>query len=169
MPPGRANSSRAVGESLVRLLSLANHLRRFARFAPSRGARCAFAGVCGEKFFAHRISPRARPVQPRGCSRVGYRSCRIVTACFQELFWKCPFHRRFRRPRIFCSEKRMPKKFLLYRRCGDCYACATACGNRASIHKIKGKPCYFFFCGVMRMTVQIDSRLHCTDVAIHSG
>jgi hypothetical protein len=70
--------------------------------------------------------------------------------------------------RHFCSEKRAREKFLSPWRCCDRRACAAGCGNRASIHKIKQKPCYFSLAGVMRMTVQIDSRLHCTDVAIHS-
>jgi hypothetical protein len=39
----------------------------------------------------------------------------------------------------------------------------------ALTHKIKWSHCYFFPAVVIRMTVHVDSRLHCTDVAIHSG
>lgn len=45
---------------------------------------------------------------------------------------------------------------------------AIPSGKAAAIHNIKRIHCYFFSAGVIGIPVHVDSRLHCTDVAIHS-
>lgn len=46
---------------------------------------------------------------------------------------------------------------------------AIASGKAAAIHNIKRIHCYFSSAGVIGIPVHVDSRLHCTDVAIHSS
>jgi hypothetical protein len=82
---------------------------------------------------------------------------------------KCAFYRHFCTIGDFPQQILSSKIFALPRRRRQSTAHAVAPRAAAAMHKIKRNDCYFFATGVMRIAVQIDSRLHCSNVAIHSG
>jgi hypothetical protein len=75
---------------------------------------------------------------------------------------KRPFYRRFRAIGGFLQQILSSKIFASEHCSRESTARAVAPRGTAAIHKIKRNDCYFFATGVMRIAVQIDSRLHCS-------
>src|SRR5487761_513535 len=93
-------------------------------------------------------------------------TCRAAAARLQrETLQKPAFHRRFCDVWIFCKKGVLPIIFLAMNCACDGEARDQTPRERSAIHKIKRNHCYFSSAGVSGMTVQVDSRLHCTDVA----
>jgi len=130
-----------------------------------RAAR--FRLLCGKIFsqaeFCRSPCAGAARSRTRGCGDARFNAAALNLHALQ----KGPFYRHFCAIGDFPQQILSSKIFAPEHWRGESSAYAVAPNAAAAIHKIKRNDCSFFATGVMRIAVQLDSRLHCSNVAIH--
>ena len=159
---GDAHAARTVAKSE----SLGTDSLIFCRCEPFETLSVALA----RKIFLRRKLSLGARGQVRSDARIlNCDDARQSAALSRRSFKKCAVYRHFSLGSDFARLGRAAKIFHRDIRDAIARSSAIAGGEAAAIHNIKWIHCYFFSSGVIGIPVQIDSRLHCTDLAtIHS-
>jgi hypothetical protein len=145
----------------------ANQSALIRAFRRSGGARRVSGGCCGKIFLQGEFSRSPVP-EPGEAARTQWRRTRFNAAApSRHALQKGPFYRHFCAIGDFPQQILSSKIFAPEHWRSESTGQAVAPSAAAAIHKIKRNDCSFFATGVMRIAVQIDSRLHCSNVAIH--
>jgi hypothetical protein len=151
----------------VRTRARANQSALIRAFGRVKWCAARFRRLLRQNFFAGWIIPfaprrsRAKPHARSGDARFN------AAARSRHALQKGPFYRHFCAISDFPQQILSSKIFAPEHWRGERAAHAVAPSAATAIHKIKRDDCSFFATGVMRIAVQIDSRLHCSNVAIH--